>query len=116
MILKQQTSLLETFADNEQIHPTGIQLYKDFLMFIQGSNDQIKTYEFIEKMRLVFSPDEMGKIIELHLQVKQNENEYGILLKKKAALKEWLMELGREKEKLFCMYLFFLCPNQFPLQ
>jgi wyosine [tRNA(Phe)-imidazoG37] synthetase (radical SAM superfamily) len=98
-ILGQETSLLETLGHDEQIQPAGFQLYKDFLLYIQESGDQIKTYEFIEKMRAVLPADEMETIEKLDHQVKRNQSKYSILEKQKAVLQERLMELGKENDE-----------------
>jgi len=99
-ILGQETSLLETLGNDEQIQPADFQLYKDFLLFIQKSDDQIKTYEFIEKMRAVLPADKMETIENLYHQLKQNMSKYDNLQKQREVLKERVYELLRQKQEI----------------
>jgi len=98
-ILGQQLSILQTLGDDERIQPEGYQLYKDFLRYIQNSDDQIKMYEFIEKMRAVLPKEKMEMIEKLHHQLKQNQSKYVSLQKQKAVLNERLIQLGREEDE-----------------
>jgi hypothetical protein len=91
----QETSLLKTLDTDEQR-----QLYADFTEFFWQSNDEIKVYEFIEKLRVALPADKMEKVMELYRQLKQNESENDSLQKQKIVLKERLMQLGREKDEL----------------
>jgi len=95
LILGQEKVLLETLGNDEQIQPADFQLYKDFLLFIQKSDDQIKIYEFIEKMRANLPADKMETIEKLHHQLKQNLSEYNSLHKQQDVLKERLMQLQK---------------------
>lgn len=99
-ILNQQSSLLEALANDDLIPAEGFQLYKDFILYVQESSDPDKTYEFIQKMRTVLPEDKMERITDLHFQLKQNESEYNSLQKQKATLKERLMLLNQQEERL----------------
>jgi len=98
-ILSQQTSLLEDIGNDDQIDPAGFQLYKDFTVFIQPSEDQIKIYEFIEKMRAVLPADKMQRITDLHLELRENLIEHDTLQEKRQSLKLRLDEFARENEE-----------------
>jgi chromosome segregation ATPase len=99
-ILGQENALLRTFADDNQIQPAVFQLYKDFLVYVQPSDDKIKIYEFIEKIRASLPADKMETIEALNHQFEQNEAEYGNLQGQKAALGERLNELNRRRQEL----------------
>lgn len=94
-ILGQETSLLETLANDEQK-----QLYRDFLQFFQDADDQTKVYEFIEKLRAALPADKMETVMELYLQVKQNGLEVHKLQKQYETLTLRAQELKRESEKM----------------
>ncbi len=97
-IIGQEAALLKTLGNDEQIQSADFQLYKDFLLYIQKSDDQIKTYEFIEKMRAALPADKMETIETLYRQLKQNEAKYSSLRNRQVALIERIRELRREAD------------------
>jgi hypothetical protein len=92
-ITEQEHALLMTLDDK-----ADFQLYKDFLLYIEPSEDQIKTLEFIERMRAALPPDKMKQIEALNFQYRDLQLKGKLLQNRQAALKERARENLRESE------------------
>jgi hypothetical protein len=92
-ITEQEYALLMTLDDK-----ADFQLYKDFLLYIEPSEDQIKTLEFIERMRAALPLDEMKKIEALYSQYRDCKLKGNLLQNREVALKERARENLRRGE------------------
>ncbi len=88
-LVLRQMSFLQVLDTDEKI-----KLYEDFIRFITPSNDQIKTYEFIEKLRAALTVEEMNVVMDYFNEQKELESESGRLSKEKQSLE---LRLHRHK-------------------
>jgi len=77
-----------------------IKLYGDFIRFIIPSNDQIKTYEFIEKLRAALTVEEMNVVMDYFNKQKELESERDRLMKEKQYFELRLHQLDRRTQEI----------------
>ncbi len=94
-LLQQQTAFGETLDTDEQK-----KLYSDFWEFIMPSNDQIKIYEFIEKMRATLPADKIETFMDLYREEKKLESESVELSKQYELIMLRSQELKRQLEEI----------------
>lgn len=94
-LVSQQMSFLQALDTDEKI-----KLYEDFVRFITPSNDQIKTYEFIEKLRAALTVEEMNVVMDYFNKQKELESEVDRLGKEKQSLELRLHRLDRRRQEI----------------
>lgn len=94
-LVSRQVSFLQVLDTDEKI-----KLYEDFIRFITPSNDQIKTYEFIEKLRAALTVEEMNVVMDYFNEQKELESELDRLSKEKQSLELRLHRLDRRRQEI----------------
>ncbi len=93
-LVSQQMSFLQVLDTDEKTT-----LYNDFIRFITPSNDQIKTYEFIERLRTALTVEEMNVVMDYFNEQKELESERDRLMKEKQTLELRLRRLDRQTQE-----------------